>query len=241
LQVVHQRTDEPVVATTAKHAQRQLVSRVISAVLLVPLLPAIGLIIVLVRLTSKSSAIKRERRVGIQGREFTLMTCHIRLQDADINAKSSTSFELPPKMTRVGTFLHDWRLDVLPQLFNVLRGDMCLVGPRPERPDVVADLMDQIPGYEKRFEVAPGLVGLAQLHSTDGQDLDSAMMHHSLDLAYIDSVDSSRHLDPHILCGTALVWLGQSRDEAIRRSGLDAIVPLAIVDTTPDETLLEAA
>jgi exopolysaccharide biosynthesis polyprenyl glycosylphosphotransferase len=117
-----------------------------------------------IKLTSPGAAIFRQERVGKGGRTFTIYKLRTMVVDAEKHTGAVLSAgKSDARITPVGRFLRATRLDELPQLWNVLRGDMSIVGPRPERPCFVAQFEREIPGYRERHEVAPGLTGLAQV------------------------------------------------------------------------------
>jgi lipopolysaccharide/colanic/teichoic acid biosynthesis glycosyltransferase len=117
-----------------------------------------------VRLTSRGPAIHTQTRLGQHGRIFTIYKIRTMVADAESLTGPRWSFPGDPRITRVGAILRALHLDELPQLWNVLRGEMSLVGPRPERPEIAAKLRRAIPGYDRRLLVKPGLTGFAQIH-----------------------------------------------------------------------------
>jgi len=114
----------------------------------------------------------------------------VRSMAVDAEAQTGAVFATTsdPRATRVGGFLRRTRLDELPQLWNVLRGDMSMVGPRPERPEFVASLTEQIPFYGQRHLVRPGLTGWAQVRYTYGASVEDAMQKLQYDLFYIKNL-----------------------------------------------------
>ena len=211
-------------------ARKLLISRVVSIFLLIPALPIIGLLMLLVRLTSSGPAIYRQRRVGHHGCEFVMLKIRTMRQNAEAESGPVWAAENDNRATLVGRFLRRVHLDELPQIFNVLRGEMCLVGPRPERPEIVAQLRHEIPGYTDRQVVPPGIAGLAQLRQGADVDLESVIGKQSLDLAYIRSLETTPLMDVRILVATALMVAGFSRETAAKSCGLDSVEPIAIVD-----------
>ena len=167
-------------------AVKRAVDVVASAVAIVFGAPLVGLIALIVRLTSHGPVFYHQRRVGLDGRVFTLH----KFRSMSVDAEAATgpvwaSKEGDPRVTPVGRFLRRTRLDELPQLVNVLRGDMSLVGPRPERPEFVAELTKEIPFYGQRHIVRPGLTGWAQVRYTYGASTEDALEKLQYDLYYI--------------------------------------------------------
>lgn len=113
------------------------------------------------------------------------------------------------RVTPLGKFLRKSHLDELPQLFNVLRGEMSLVGPRPERPEIIEKLVDQIPGYLDRLEVPPGVTGLAQIFHEPDRHVDDVRRKVHIDREYINA--ASPWLDARIIFCTTLKMTGLNR------------------------------
>ena len=126
--------------------------------------PVLALAILLVRITSRGPAIFRQVRVGEKGREFRILKLRTMVMDAEQKTGPVLSGEEDPRVTRVGRWLRLTHIDELPQLVNVLTGEMSLVGPRPERPYFVNLFSKQLPGYRSRLTVRPGITGLAQVN-----------------------------------------------------------------------------
>jgi lipopolysaccharide/colanic/teichoic acid biosynthesis glycosyltransferase len=156
-----------------------------AVVLLVPALPLIGLLVLLVRLTSRGPGIYAQVRVGRNGRLFTMYKIRSMRRDAEAVTGAVWAQARDPRVTLVGRILRKLHLDELPQLFNVLKGEMSLVGPRPERPEFVHELVEKIPGYAKRLAVAPGVTGLAQVNLPPDADFESVRRKLVLDLEYV--------------------------------------------------------
>jgi lipopolysaccharide/colanic/teichoic acid biosynthesis glycosyltransferase len=176
--------------------------RAAAAILLIPAMPVIGLLFLLVRLTSAGPGIYRQKRVGKHGRTFIMYKLRTMRCDAEAATGAVWSTGNDPRATRLGRLLRYLHLDELPQLFNVLKGEMSLVGPRPERPEFVHILAEQIPGYLDRLAVPPGVTGLAQLNLSPDTDLESVRQKLVLDIEYIES--GGFLLDARIVLCTAL-------------------------------------
>ncbi len=161
---------------------KRLFDLALGSLLVLPGLPLMAACAAAVRLTSPGPVLYRQVRVGRAGEPFTLLKFRTMRQDAEAGGGEVLSRPGDPRLTRLGGFLRRYRLDELPQLFNVLAGTMSLVGPRPERPGFVASYVESIPGYTERFAVAPGLTGLAQVN---GEYLSSPQNKLRYDLAYV--------------------------------------------------------
>jgi lipopolysaccharide/colanic/teichoic acid biosynthesis glycosyltransferase len=204
---------------------KQLLDRTLAALLLVPGLPLIGLLVLLVRLTSRGPGVYSQRRVGKGGLLFTMY----KLRSMRIDAEAATGpvwagAGQDARVTRLGYWLRRLHLDELPQLFNVLRGEMSLVGPRPERPEFVAVLVEQLPGYRDRLRVRPGITGLAQVNLPPDSDLDSVRRKLALDCEYIDH--ASLLLDLRLILCTVLRVIGLRGGRSVRWLGLKRTVEL---------------
>ncbi len=163
-------------------------------------LPLMIVAMVLVRLTSPGPALYRQTRVGHLGRIFTIYKIRTMVQDCERLTGAVWATEGDPRVTRVGRFLRYTHLDELPQLWNVLRGEMSLVGPRPERPEFVTLLERDIPRYRDRLLVRPGVTGLAQVQLRPDSDLESVRRKLACDLFYVRRINP--WLDARILLST---------------------------------------
>ncbi len=171
----------------------------ISAVGLVLTAPLIGLIAAAIWLRNRGAVFYSQVRVGQGGRPFILYKFRTMRKDAEANGSAWAQPD-DPRATPIGRFLRRSRLDELPQLWNILRGDMSVVGPRPERPEFVAPLSAVIPFYEERHLNKPGLTGWAQINYPYGSSLADARRKLQLDLYYIKH--TSLELDLVILLRT---------------------------------------
>jgi len=141
---------------------------VVSVLLIILTLPLMAVISLAIKLNSRGPLLFRQRRVGLDGGEFNCLK--FRSMAVDAEAKTGPVWAKPgdTRVTAVGRILRRWSLDELPQLFNVLRGDMSLVGPRPERPEFVRQFEEKIDGYQERHRVRSGLTGWAQVNGLRG-------------------------------------------------------------------------
>jgi lipopolysaccharide/colanic/teichoic acid biosynthesis glycosyltransferase len=169
-------------------------------------LPVVGLAALLVKLTSKGPAFYAQARVGKGGRPFTILKVRTMIDNCESLTGPRWAIPGDPRITRVGWFLRKTHLDELPQLWNVLRGDMSLIGPRPERPEFIPELERALPAYRQRLAVRPGVTGLAQVQLPADSDLTSVRRKLAHDLYYIRHV--SPWLDFRLLVCTAFYALG---------------------------------
>ena len=189
---------------------KRIVDAVVSAIVLVVGAPVWLAIAGLVRFTSAGPAIYRQTRVGRHGRPFTMLKFRTMVDDAERHTGPVWAEHGDKRITPVGRWLRKLRLDEIPQLWNVLLGQMSLVGPRPERPYFVEQLVDRIPLYSRRHRVQPGVTGLAQVKWRYDADLDDVRQKLKYDLFYIETM--SLGLDAKILfrtIRTALAGEGQ--------------------------------
>jgi exopolysaccharide biosynthesis polyprenyl glycosylphosphotransferase len=172
------------------------------SLLLLAAAPVIAACAFAVRLTSPGDVLYRQTRVGRSQKPFTLYKLRTMQQDAEAESGEVLAQPGDPRLTPIGAFLRRFRLDELPQLFNVLGGTMSLVGPRPERPGFVQRYLREVPGYAERFSLAPGLTGLAQVN---GDYYSSPQNKLRFDLAYM--ANWTLWLDLSILLRTVKIVL----------------------------------
>ena len=155
------------------HLQRHRVAgRCLALLLLTICWPVIAVLVVLVRLGSRGPGVYRQVRVGQYGKIFVMYKIRSMIQDAELDTGPVwTSDSLDPRITWIGRFLRKSHLDELPQLWNVVRGEMGLFGPRPERPELIHLLSHNVPGYLNRLAVQPGITGLAQINLPPDTDI----------------------------------------------------------------------
>jgi exopolysaccharide biosynthesis polyprenyl glycosylphosphotransferase len=181
--------------------QKQITSFLVSGILLVPFLPLLPIIALLIKLDSKGPVFHRQERVGKDGKTFTLWKFRSMYVDAERDTGPVWSSPEDWRVTRVGKLLRRTRLDELPQLYNILKGDMSLIGPRPERPYFVDHLSSIVPFYNLRHAVKPGVTGWAQIKYRYANSIDDAIEKLQYDLFYIKNL--SWLLDVIILFDTA--------------------------------------
>jgi lipopolysaccharide/colanic/teichoic acid biosynthesis glycosyltransferase len=179
---------------------------VLGLVLLVLSAPLILLAGLLIRLTSRGPVFYSQTRSGRNGRPFTLYKIRTMYHDCEQQSGPRWSRPGDPRVMPVGRLLRKTHLDELPQLWNVLRGEMSLVGPRPERPEFIPQLEQAIPYYRGRLLVRPGLTGLAQVQLPPDTDLASVRLKLAYDLYYVRQ--HGLWLDLRILAGTVFHVLG---------------------------------
>jgi lipopolysaccharide/colanic/teichoic acid biosynthesis glycosyltransferase len=181
----------------------------VTFLLLVLAAPFILLGAVLVKLTSRGPIFYSQVRLGRAGRYFRIYKLRTMIHNCEKVSGPCWSSTGDPRVTPVGRFLRRTHLDELPQLWNVLRGDMSLVGPRPERPEFLPDLEKALPHYRDRLLVRPGMTGLAQVQLPPDTDMRSVRRKLAYDLYYV------RHLGPwldfRLLLCTLFYLIGSSR------------------------------
>ena len=171
--------------STAFIVVRRVVSIVISLIGLILALPLLPLIMLAIRLDSKGPVFYTQTRVGKAGRVFQVVKFRTMRQDAEAASGPKWACDNDPRVTRVGKFLRSSRLDEIPQLWCVLKGDMAFVGPRPERPEFIEWLSKEIPYYGVRHMVRPGLTGWAQVKYKYGSTVEDSREKLQYDLFYI--------------------------------------------------------
>ena len=234
---------------------KEALERIVGLALFIGAAPLIAFLIVLVRLNSRGPGVFRQARVGKRGAVFTMY----KLRSMRVDAEASTGpawspSGSDPRTTRLGFWLRRLHLDELPQLWNVARGEMSLVGPRPERPEFVHLLAEEIPGYLNRLVVQPGITGLAQINLPPDTDLASVRRKLALDCEYIRT--ANWHLDARIVLCTVLrvFWirgpvvtrcLGLERmvsnfhqGGANRCGSVDSLAPVSLASLAPENSPL---
>jgi len=164
---------------------QQVLSNLLAAMGLLIGLPFLPLTALLIKLHSPGPVFYRQVRIGHKERPFVIYKLRTMVNEAESTVGAQWALENDPRITRIGRFLRKTRLDEFPQLYNVLKGDLSIVGPRPERPEFIAQLKQAIPYYSERHFVKPGLTGWAQINYPYGASEEDALEKLRYDLYYI--------------------------------------------------------
>jgi sugar transferase (PEP-CTERM system associated) len=167
---------------------RRVISMLLALALSLVTLPLIPFIALLIKLGSPGPLLYRQKRVGLRSQVFDCFKFRTMRPDAEADTGPTWANDEDPRITSVGKFLRRTRLDEIPQIWNVLRGDMAFVGPRPERPEFVTKLNEHIPYYYVRHSVRPGITGWAQINYGYGASVEEAKEKLRFDLYYIRNV-----------------------------------------------------
>jgi lipopolysaccharide/colanic/teichoic acid biosynthesis glycosyltransferase len=181
---------------------------VVAVTMSIVALPIIGVAYILIRATTAGPGFYSQVRVGRNGRHYRIYKLRTMYHNCEAISGAAWSTKQDNRITRVGRVLRKLHIDELPQLLNVLRGEMSIVGPRPERPEFVGLLAREIPGYQDRLLVRPGVTGLAQIQLPADEDLEDVRKKVVLDRCYAEKRDL--WLDFRIVLGTAVYLLGFS-------------------------------
>ncbi len=172
-------------------------------------MPVAIAVAVTIRVVDGTPVLYSQRRVGRAGRPFTLHKFRTMRRDSEPGDRPVWAVRDDPRGTRLGSLLRRTGLDEVPQLWNVLRGEMSLVGPRPEREEFASEFAKRLPEYRRRFDVLPGITGYAQIHGWRGDTSIEGRLRH--DLYYVRR--RSAALDLYILFGTLVhAWRPHPRD-----------------------------
>ncbi len=166
-------------------AAKQILSVLLTLMILFILAPVILVVMVLIKLDSPGPIFFKQERVGLDGKAFTLWKFRSMCWDAERETGPVWAIKDDPRVTRLGRFLRRSRLDEVPQLYNILRGDMSLIGPRPERPNFVNELSQTTPYYKIRHTVRLGLTGWAQINYQYANSIEDSLEKLQYDLFYI--------------------------------------------------------
>ncbi|TAE74139.1 MAG: sugar transferase [Verrucomicrobia bacterium] len=130
--------------------------------------PLVAIFCIMVRFESRGPVFYKQRRIGLNGRPFEILKIRSMALDAEAPGRAGWTVRNDPRRLKVGTFMREWNIDELPQFINVLRGEMSLVGPRPERPELIEGFKERIPHYNVRHNIKPGVTGWAQVNGLRG-------------------------------------------------------------------------
>jgi len=182
-------------------AGKRLLDVVVAGMLLAAAGPLLALAALLIKLTSKGPVLYKQERLTLKRHPFTILKLRTMVPGAEPADRAQFATRNDPRITRVGRFLRQWRIDEIPQLLNVIKGDMSLVGPRPERNTFSKHFERLLPFYAARLAVRPGLTGWAQIHCPYASSDDQTREKLEHDLYYVKN--QSAHLDLLILLKTA--------------------------------------
>lgn len=230
----------PVRHDPAKRAFDLLAAAAIAAVAL----PVVAVLWVVVRATSAGPGFYSQVRVGRNGRRYRIHKLRTMTHNCEAGTGAQWAKKFDARVTPIGRVLRKLHLDELPQLWNVLKGDMSLVGPRPERPEFVGPLSIQVEGYLERHRVRPGVTGLAQIQLPADTDMDSVKRKIVLDRHYVDH--GGLWLDVRILVGTGVYlvapygvvrWLFRLPNPLARAKATDPTAETAVAPVVCGETV----
>ena len=222
---------DDLVEVSSYHSKKRALDILLASTAALALSPLAAVVAIAVRLNSPGPILYAQERVGVDrrransptpirgnrrkqpgfGKPFTIYKFRSMVADAERLTGAVWAKEQDPRATRVGAFLRRSHLDEIPQLINVLRGDMSMIGPRPERPQLFGNLVAQIPQYALRCRTLPGITGIAQVKNGYDNSLQSAARKVEYDLYYIRR--ASPMLDLKILMSTAMIFVRGKQHE----------------------------
>jgi len=188
---------------------KRRLDRIAAVPIALALTPVIAVLWLLVKATSKGPGFYTQFRLGRHGVPFRIIKLRTMQPDAERGLGAVWSSDSDPRATKLGRFLRRTHLDELPQIFNVLRGEMCFVGPRPERPEIAEQLAKLVPCYLDRLLVTPGITGMAQLHLRADRTVECVFRKLGFDFTYIER--ASLRLDLVVCVATickTIPWIG---------------------------------
>jgi lipopolysaccharide/colanic/teichoic acid biosynthesis glycosyltransferase len=216
---------------------------IVGSAILVVALPAMALSLLAVKLTSRGPVIYKQIRLGRFGRPFLIYKIRSMTHNCEKTSGIQWSSKGDARVTPIGRFLRKTHLDELPQLFNILKGEMSLVGPRPERPELIGVLEKALPRYQGRLAVRPGLTGLAQVQLPPDTDLESVRRKLKYDLHYVSA--GSVWMDLRLMIATAIHVAGLpfivSRTVLCLPGEPEVEPDRAVSPVTPAESAIETA
>ena len=180
---------------------KRVIDFILSTVMLIISIPIVFISALLIKLTSKGPVFFKQTRVGLNAETFTIYKLRTMIQDAELDG-AQWAEKNDPRVTIIGNILRKSRLDELPQCWNVVKGEMSFVGPRPERPEFTKELAETIPYYELRHMIKPGITGWAQVIFPYGASVDDSMKKLQYELYYIKN--QSLLLDLNIILRTLI-------------------------------------
>ncbi|MCE9529628.1 MAG: sugar transferase [Planctomycetes bacterium] len=198
--------DFAIPASSPSHSLKRGVDVVLAAFLLVLSSPFILACAALVRISSRGPALYFQTRLGRFGKPFFIWKLRTMTHDCEKTSGARWAMRNDPRVTPIGKFLRITHFDELPQLWNVLKGDMSLVGPRPERPEFIPILEESMPRYRERMKIRPGVTGLAQVFLPPDTGIPSVRKKLQYDLFYI--ANTSLFLDLRLMIATVLQAIG---------------------------------
>ncbi|QDV75125.1 UDP-glucose:undecaprenyl-phosphate glucose-1-phosphate transferase [Planctomycetes bacterium K2D] len=216
--------------------RKRLPVRLVGIVLGVCLAPLIAMLIVAVRLTSRGPGLYWQRRVGLHGREFTIYKLRSMRQDAESLSGPVWARKGDSRITPIGGFLRWSHLDELPQIINVIRGEMCFVGPRPERPEIIDEIIEEVDGYLDRHEAMPGITGVAQVNLPPDENVYCVRRKVAADKYYIEN--ASLWLDIRLMLATFLRIAGIRYHYGARLLGVTLPVEVLKLEASLEDNAL---
>lgn len=205
---------------------KRIMDVLVSAIGLIVTVPICFVTTIAIRLDSPGPIFYRQKRAGLDGAIFEVLKFRTMVEDAETGTGAVWAGKNDARVTRVGRFLRKTRIDEIPQLLNVLRGHMSLVGPRPERPEFIKELSNTVPFYRERLMVAPGITGWAQVNFPYAASIQASRRKLQFDLYYIKHM--SLLLDTLILLRTfktILVGLRHSEDDSAHEPAVEKKQP----------------
>jgi exopolysaccharide biosynthesis polyprenyl glycosylphosphotransferase len=184
---------------------KRIMDMIISFLILVVTFPVLILTAIAIKIDSEGPVFFRQERIGMAGKKFRILKFRSMFKDAEKYTGPVWSQKDDPRVTRVGKFIRRFRIDEIPQMYNVFKGEMSLVGPRPERPVFVDQLSKEIPYYPRRLKVRPGITGWAQVKHKYDENIEDVKIKLRYDLFYIENM--SLRMDFKILTRTIFVVL----------------------------------
>jgi len=195
----------PVVMPPWEQRTKRIFDVAISASILLFFSPLWLIVAIAIRIDSKGSILYKQERVGKDGKDFMIYKFRSMIQNAEEKSGPQWAQKSDPRVTRIGKWIRKLRIDEIPQLFNILKGEMSLIGPRPERRHFVEKFKQEIPFYTRRLRVKPGITGWAQIKSGYDASFDNVKTKLQYDLFYLENM--SLRMDLKVIINTIYVML----------------------------------